>query len=212
MPQFEVDIDVAIFIGSVLLLLGIASSKLSARIGVPALVLFLLVGMLAGEEGIGGISFDDYGAAHTVGTLALAIILFDGGLGTSLKAIRAVWKPALSLATIGVLVTAGLTGYAASQIFGLSLLEGLLLGSIVASTDASAVFSVLRTGGTTLPEKLSATLEVESGSNDPMAIFMTIGCIEVITGDIHSAGDLAILFGLQAVIGVASGLGVGFAA
>jgi cell volume regulation protein A len=209
--MIQFDVDAAIFIGSVLLLLGIASSKLSARMGVPALVLFLLVGMLAGEEGVGRIRFDDYDTAHAVGTVALAIILFDGGLGTSLRAIRSVWKPALSLATFGVLITAGLSGLAASFILGLSPLEGMLLGSIVASTDASAVFSVLRTGGTTLPERLSATLEVESGSNDPMAIFMTIGCIEILTGKIGFGLDLLGLFAMQAVIGTASGLGIGFA-
>lgn len=209
--MFPFDVDAAIFVGSVLLLLGIASSKLSARMGVPALVLFLIVGMLAGEEGIGRIRFEDYDAAHAIGTIALAIILFDGGLGTSVRAIRSVWKPALSLATVGVFITAGLTGLAASFILGLSPLEGLLLGSIVASTDASAVFSVLRTGGTTLPDRLSATLEVESGSNDPMAIFMTIGCIEVLTGRMDFGPDLFGLFAMQAVIGTASGLGIGVA-
>ncbi|HEV7280765.1 MAG TPA: potassium/proton antiporter [Pirellulaceae bacterium] len=209
--MFQFDVDAAIFVGSVLLLLGIASSKLSARMGVPALVLFLLVGMLAGEEGIGRIRFDDYDAAHAIGTIALAVILFDGGLGTSVRAIRSAWKPALSLATVGVFITAGLTGLSASFILGLSPLEGMLLGSIVASTDASAVFSVLRTGGTTLPERLSATLEVESGSNDPMAIFMTIGCIEILTGKMEFGLDLLGLFAMQAIIGTASGLGIGFA-
>lgn len=205
-------VDVVLLIGSVLLLLGIASSKISARLGVPVLVLFLLVGMLAGEEGLGRIQFNDYSVAHAVGTVALAIILFDGGLSTPIESIRAVWKPSVALATFGVFVTAGVTGLAASWILGVSWLEGLLLGSIVGSTDASAVFAVLRTGGITLPTKLAATLEVESGSNDPMAIFMTIGCIQVLTGKMSSGADLLLLFGLQTVVGVLAGLAIGFAA
>lgn len=205
-------VDVVLLIGSVLLLLGIASSKISARLGVPVLVLFLLVGMLAGEEGIGRIQFDDYTVAHAVGTVALAIILFDGGLSTPIESIRAVWKPSVVLATLGVFITAGVTGLAASRILGVSWLEGLLLGSIVGSTDASAVFAVLRTGGITLPTKLSATLEVESGSNDPMAIFMTIGCIQVLTGKMSFGLDLLLLFAMQTVVGAIAGLAIGFAA
>lgn len=205
-------VDVVLLVGSVLLLLGIASSKLSARLGVPVLVLFLVVGMLAGEEGLGRIRFDDYDVAYAVGTVALALILFDGGLGTPIESIRAVWKPSLVLATLGVFITAALTGLAASWILGISWLEGMLLGSIVGSTDASAVFAVLRTGGVTLPRKLAALLEVESGSNDPMAIFMTIGCIQVLLGEMTVGADLLLLFAKQAAIGSVAGLAVGFAA
>ena len=140
-------IDYVILTTGVLLLLGIASSKVSARLGVPVLVLFLLLGMLAGSEGIGGLEFENYSLAHGIGTLALAMILFDGGLSTSLSAIRVAWKPAVLLATWGVLVTAVITGLAAAWILGVSLLEGLLLGSIVSSTDAAAVFAVLRSSG-----------------------------------------------------------------
>ena len=175
-------VDILILVTGVLLLLGIASSKLSARSGVPVLVLFLLLGMLAGSDGIGGIAFENYSLAHGIGTLALAMILFDGGLSTPLAVVRRVWKPSLLLATLGVFVTALVTGVAAMWILGVSLLEGLLLGSIVSSTDAAAVFSILRSGGVALPERLAATLELESGSNDPMAIFMTVGCIELISG------------------------------
>jgi cell volume regulation protein A len=162
-------IDTLILIAGVLLLLGIASSKLSARLGVPVLVFFLLLGMLAGSEGIGGLEFENYPLAHGIGTLALAMILFDGGLSTSLTSIRVAWKPSVTLATWGVLVTAVITGLAAAWILRVSLLEGLLLGSIVSSTDAAAVFAVLRSGGVSLPKRIAAVLEVESASNDPMA-------------------------------------------
>ncbi len=175
-------IDGLILVCGVLILLGIASSKVSARLGVPVLVLFLLLGMLAGSEGLGGIRFDDYSLAHAIGTVALVLILFDGGLGTSLDAVRQVWKPAFALATVGVLITSVLTGLAAMWVLGFTWWEGLLLGSIVGSTDAAAVFAVLRMGGVSLPHKLVSTIEIESGSNDPMAIFMTIGCIEILTG------------------------------
>jgi cell volume regulation protein A len=202
-------IDTLILGTGVLLLLGIASSKLSNRLGVPVLVLFLILGMLAGSEGIGGIPFENYRLAHAVGTLALALILFDGGLSTPLASVRAVWKPALLLATIGVFVTAIITGVAASWILGISLLEGLLLGSIAGSTDAAAVFAVLRSGGVSLSNRLKSTLEVESGANDPMAIFMTIGCIEVLLGRMEFGPGLVWLFisqmGLGSVIGFAIG-------
>ena len=130
-----------------LLLLGIVSSKLSTRLGVPVLVLFLVLGMLAGSDGIGGIAFENYRLAHGIGSVALAIILFDGGLSTPISSVRSVWKPATLLATWGVLVTAILTGVAASWFLGIPTLQGILLGSIVGSTDAAAVFSVLRSGG-----------------------------------------------------------------
>jgi cell volume regulation protein A len=202
-------VDSLILVTGVLLLLGIASSKFSARIGVPVLVLFLVVGMLAGSEGIGGIEFEDYRLAHAVGTLALALILFDGGLRTPFKSIHTAWKPALVLATIGVLITAAITGAAAAWMLNLSLLEGLLLGSIVGSTDAAAVFATLRYGGVQLPNHLSATLEVESGANDPMAIFMTIGCIQVLTGQTDPGFGLLQLFVMQMAVGAVVGFGIG---
>lgn len=199
-------IDKLILVVGVLLLLGIASSKLSSRLGVPVLVLFLLLGMLAGSEGIGGIAFEDYPLAHGIGTLALAMILFDGGLSTSMSAIRLAWKPAILLATWGVLVTAVITGLAACWILNLSFLEGLLLGSIVGSTDAAAVFAVLRSGGIGLPKRIGAVLEVESASNDPMAIFLTIGCIELLLGNVTFGPSLLILFTSQMVIGIICGI------
>lgn len=205
-------IDTLILVTGVLLLLGIASSKLSNRLGVPVLVLFLILGMLAGSEGIGGIDFEDYRLAHGIGTLALAVILFDGGLSTSLPAIRMAWKPSVLLATWGVLVTAVITGLAASWILDISLLEGMLLGSIVGSTDASAVFSVLRSGGIGLPKRIASVLEVESASNDPMAIFMTVGCIEVLLGNVPLGPGLLGLFASQMLIGCVCGAIGGYAA
>lgn len=204
-------IDTLILVTGVLLLLGIVSSKLSTRLGLPVLVLFLLVGMLAGSEGLGGLEFENYPLAHAIGTVALAMILFDGGLGTSLASIRASWKPSVLLATVGVLVTAVITGVAASWILGISLLEGLLLGSIVGSTDASAVFSILRSGGVGLPKRLSTVLEVESASNDPAAIFLTIGCIELLLGNVTFGPGLLSLFVSQMVVGGMIGFLGGYA-
>lgn len=208
-------VDQLILLGGIFLLIGIVSSKFSARLGLPVLVLFLAVGMAAGEDGIGGIQFDNFRLAHAIGTLALGIILFDGGLQTRRSSLRAAWKPAALLATAGVLVTAAITGIAASLLAGIPILTGLLMGSIVASTDAAAVFAVLRSQGVRLRERLSATLEIESGSNDPMAIFLTLGLIGVITGTGGSAGALGLLFVLQfgvgALVGVAVGRGAAWA-
>jgi len=203
--------SIVLFIG-ILLLIGIASSKFSARIGMPVLVLFLGVGMMAGSEGLGGVAFEDYRLANSIGSVALALILFDGGLRTSLESVRSTWKPALSLSTIGVVLTSVLTGFAAAWVLGVPLLYGMLLGSIVGSTDAAAVFSILRTSGLKLPERLTATLEVESGSNDPMAIFLTVGLIEIIMGTADSVAGIALLFALQFGVGTGVGIGIGYVA
>jgi len=205
-------VDNLILVTGLLLLFGIVSSKVSTRFGMPVLILFLLVGMIAGSEGIGKLEFENYRLAHAIGTIALAMILFDGGLGTSLAAIRLSWKPSIILATLGVLLTAGITGVAASWILNISLLEGLLLGSIVGSTDAAAVFSVLRSGGVSLPKKISSVLEVESASNDPMAIFLTIGCIELLLGNVAFGPSLLGLFASQMAVGTIAGLAGGFGA
>lgn len=199
-------IDFLILATGAMLLLGIVSSKLSARLGVPVLVLFLLLGMLAGSEGIGGFAFEDYRLAHAIGTLSLALILFDGGLGTSMTSIKLAWKPAVVLATWGVLITSVIVGVAAIYIFNLSPLQGLLLGSIVGSTDAAAVFTVLRSGGVHLSRRLAAVLEVESATNDPMAIFLTIGCIELLLETTPLGWGLLGLFVTQMVIGAVCGL------
>jgi potassium/hydrogen antiporter len=205
-------VDSLLLLGGLLLLIGILSSKFSTRVGLPVLVLFLAVGMLAGEDGPGGLQFDNVGLAHGIGTVALALILFDGGLQTRRESLHLAWKPALALATIGVLVTAGVTGLAASWMLGLPLPVGLLLGSIVASTDAAAVFSVLRSQGLHLRERVASTLEVESGSNDPMAIFLTIGLVEVLTGQREPGWSLAALFVTQMGVGALVGLAAGWLA
>lgn len=204
-------IETGILITGILLLLGIVSSKFSARMGVPVLVLFLLVGMMAGSEGIGGIEFENYGTAYGIGTVALCVILFDGGLRTPFHTIRSAWKPAGLLATVGVLITALITGLAAAWILKLSILEGLLLGSIVGSTDAAVVFTVLRGGGVNIRRRLAETLEVESGSNDPMAIFLTVGLIQVLTGTVPLGYGMLGLFMNQLVFGVIGGIVVGLA-
>lgn len=205
-------IDTSILIAGVLLLVGIVSSKISARLGVPVLVLFLLVGMLAGSEGLGGLVFEDYKLAHAIGTLALAMVLFDGGLSTTFSAVRSAWKPSVLLATLGVLITAVITGLAAHWILQISVMEGLLLGSIVGSTDAAAVFSVLRAGGIGLPRRLSSVLEIESASNDPMAIFMTVGCIEVLLGNVVLGPGLLGMLASQMFIGTVCGVAGGYSA
>ena len=204
-----VGVGTLLFIVGVLALLGIASSKFSNRLGMPVLVLFLVVGMLAGSEGIGGLAFDNYALANILTSIALALILFDGGLRTEMASIKAVWKPALVLATLGVLITAVITGTAAAWLLGVPLLTGILLGGIVGSTDAAAVFAALRTSSVKLPDQLASTLEVESASNDPMAIFLTIGVIQIITGEASSAASLIPFFLMQFSIGALGGITVG---
>jgi potassium/hydrogen antiporter len=203
-------VDHLILLGGALLIIGIVSSKFSTRLGLPVLVLFLAVGMLAGEDGFGRIEFDNFRAAHAIGTVALAVILFDGGLQTRTAALRLAWKPAALLATLGVLITAAVTGLAASWLLGIPLLAGLLLGSIVASTDAAAVFSVLRSQGLQLRQRVAATLEIESGSNDPMAIFLTVGLVQLLANELESGWDLAALFATQMGLGALVGLGTGW--
>lgn len=202
-------VDGLILIAGVLVLFAIASSKFSSRLGVPVLVVFLALGMLAGSEGIGGIDFESYALAHAIGTLALAVILFDGGLRTPIASFRIAAKPAVTLATVGVVITALITGFAASAVLGLPLLEGVLLGSIIGSTDAAAVFSLLRGRGLSLRRRVEATLEIESGSNDPMAVFMTVGILEILTGGIGSGWQLAGFLFLQIAVGAAAGVAVG---
>jgi len=203
------DIESLLLLGGILSLAGILSSKVSIRASVPVLVLFIGVGMLAGSEGVGGIDFEDYRLSHGVGTLALALILFDGGLRSPAESLRSVWRPALALSTIGVALTALLTGVAAAWIVGLPLFDGLLIGAIVSSTDAAAVFAILRGRGVRLPERLKSTLEFESGSNDPMAILLTLGLIEIALGRMEPGFGFLVFFFVQMGAGAAVGLIVG---
>lgn len=202
-------IDHILLLTGLLILIGIGSSKIATRVGIPGLVLFLVVGMLAGSEGIGGIEFESVTIAHAVGTIALVLILFDGGLQTSFESVKRAWKPAGLMATLGVFTTAALTAVAARYFLGLSWLLAFLLGSIISSTDAAAVFSILRNQGLRLDDRLSATLEMESGTNDPMAIFLTILFLEVIGGNLVFGLQASVLFGLQIGVGALIGLMVG---
>jgi cell volume regulation protein A len=194
------------------LLLGVSIifSRASQRTGVPIALLFLAVGMLAGSEGLGGIAFDDYRFAFRIGTLALALILFDGGLNTPLSAVRKVVAPAGVLATAGVVGTAALVATAAHAL-GLGWGEALLIGAVVSSTDAAAVFAVLRGSGLQLKRRLGVTLEIESGINDPVAVILTT----VLTQNLLTPGSAAGLripaeIAVQLVLGTAVGAAAGY--
>lgn len=196
-----------ILLGSLLLLVSIVASALSARTGAPLLLVFLVLGMLAGEEGPGGIHFHDVQSAFLVGTLALAVILFDGGLRTRTESFRVGLWPAVSLATLGVILTAVVAGLTAAWVLDLSWLEGLLIGAIIGSTDAAAVFSLLHARGLELKERVRATLEIESGSNDPMAVFLTIALVELLAAGRTALGwDVLVYLAQQMVIGAVLGV------
>jgi potassium/hydrogen antiporter len=178
---------------ALLLFVGVLSSKLSDRFSIPSLVLFLGIGMLAGSEGIGRIYFDNAALAKTIGVIALSFILFSGGLETDFGEARRVFAKGITLSTLGVLITAFVVGAFASWIFRIPLKEGLLLGAIISSTDAAAVFSILRSKNISLKGQLRPLLELESGSNDPMAVFLTLGMIQLIQ---HSAMPWYFLAGM----------------
>ena len=197
---------------SVLLLLSILASKISTRLSLPALVLFLLIGMLAGSEGIGGIYFDDANAAQSIGVIALVFILFSGGLDTNFAAVQPVLRRGLVLATLGVFVTAMIVAFFAAALLDFPPALAFLLGAILASTDAAAVFSIFRTQHIGLKGDIVPTLEFESGSNDPMAIFLTLGAIELINNPEMPLLNLLLIFVQQAVLGGVLGLAAGWLA
>lgn len=202
-----------LLLGSALVVAGILSSLIAFRFGGPLLLVFLAIGMLAGEDGPGRIRFEDYALTYLLGSGALAIILFDGGLRTRLAELRGMLAPALMLATVGVLITAGLAGIAAVYLLDLGWLEGLLLGAIIASTDAAAVFFLLRTGGLQLRKRVGLTLEVESGTNDPVAVFLTIALVELLlAGGTSPTWSVLASLAQQAAFGTAVGVAGGYAA
>lgn len=190
---------------AVLTIVSVLVSKISDRFSLPALLLFLAIGMLAGSEGLGLIYFSDYAIAKSIGVIALVFIIFSGGLDTPWKSVKPLFLPGLAMSTVGVLVTALVVGWFSVAVLKFSLLEGLLLGSIVSSTDAAAVFSILRSRKISLKGKLRPLLQLESGSNDPMAVFLTIGCIGILTQAGSSALNLLPLFVLNMGVGLIVG-------
>lgn len=194
---------------AVLMLLSVISSKLSDKFAIPALVLFLGIGMLAGSEGLGGIYFNDPWLAKSIGIVALIFIIYSGGLNTKWKNVRPILGPAFLLSTIGVVLTAVIVGVFAIFILKFSLIQGMLLGAIISSTDAAAVFTILRSKRISLKGDLSPLLELESGSNDPMAVFLTIGFIRLLTEKNSSLIHLFPLFLLDMCVGALVGYLIG---
>jgi cell volume regulation protein A len=202
-------VSIGILLGALLLLAGILSSLIAMRFGAPLLLVFLILGMLAGESGPGGIRFDDVHFTYLVGSIALALILFDGGLRTRFATFRSVFAPSLVLATIGVLLTAALTAPAAKYVLGLGWNEALLVGAVVGSTDAAAVFFLIHARGLRLRPRVGAILEVESGSNDPFAVFLTIVLVEFLLKGAGSwqqvLGNLAAEAVIASILGIYGG-------
>ena len=202
-------VSIAILFGSLLVLAGILSSLIALRFGVPLLLVFLLVGMLAGEGGPGGLKFDDVRTTYTVGSIALALILFDGGLRTRLTTFRNVLAPSVTLATVGVLITTVLTAPVAKLVLDIGWIQALLVGAVVASTDAAAVFLLINSGGLRLRPRVRAILEVESGTNDPFAVFLALLLVEMLLVGDQSWSHALVTFVRDAVLGCIIGVAGG---
>jgi potassium/hydrogen antiporter len=199
-------VSIAILLGAVLVMAGILSSLLALRFGAPLLLVFLLIGVMAGDSGPGQIEFSDLRSTYLVGSVALALILFDGGLRTRFQNISAVLAPSMVLATIGVLLTAVITAPVAKYALDLNWTEALLIGAVVASTDAAAVFLLVHAQGLRLRPRVGATLEAESGTNDPFAVFLTLMLVELISVGGSSFTHVAIELGREAVLGAVAGI------
>ena len=208
---------IPLLIASGLVLLSLLAGLFSTRLGFSFLLVFLVAGMLLGVDGPGGVHFEDFKLAFWVGNVALAVILLDGGLRTQRSSFRTGLKPALWLATLGVVVSAVITGLAAWLLLGLSLPLALLMGAIVGSTDAAAVFALLKSSGVKLNERVAATLEIESGLNDPMAVYLTLAIIGWTLMVVAGQGteqltwwepftSVILQFGIGAVVGIVLGL------
>jgi len=202
-------VNLTILVAGALFFSSIVATLISARLGAPLLLIFLVIGMLAGEDGLLGIKFSNPDVALLIGSIALVIILFDGGMRTHPDRVRVVLAPSAVLATLGVVLTCGILGVAASYLFNLTLLEGLLLGAILSSTDAAAVFSIFQSAGLNIKERVASTLEIESGSNDPMAVMLTFTLVGVLAGQSELNWSLSTVFFQQAVVGAAVGYGAG---
>src|ERR1700750_775160 len=199
-------VSIAILLGAVLVMAGILSSLLALRFGAPLLLVFLFIGVLAGDAGPGQIDFNDVRTTYLVGSVALALILFDGGLKTRFQSIRAVLASSMVLATVGVLLTALITAPIAKIALDLNWTEALLVGAVVASTDAAAVFLLVHAQGLRLRPRVGATLEAESGTNDPFAVFLTLMLVELISAGGSSFGHIAMELGREAVLGAVAGI------
>ncbi len=194
-------VSLAILLGAILVMAGILSSLLALRFGAPLLLVFLFIGMLAGDSGPGGLTFSDVQNTYLVGSAALALILFDGGLRTRFQSIRAVLAPSMVLATIGVLLTALVTAPVAKYALDLNWTEALLIGAVVASTDAAAVFLLVHAQGLRLRPRVGATLEAESGTNDPFAVFLTLMLVELISVGDSSVWHVVLEFLRESMLG-----------
>src|ERR1700746_598774 len=199
-------VSIAILLGAVLVMAGILSSLLALRFGAPLLLVFLFIGVLAGDSGPGRIELDDVRTTYLVGSVALALILFDGGLKTRFASIRTVLSPSIVLATIGVLLTALITAPVAKYVLDLNWTEALLVGAVVASTDAAAVFLLVHAQGLRLRPRVGATLEAESGTNDPFAVFLTLMLVELISIGESSLAHVMLELGREALLGAIAGV------